>query len=140
MCSRWRSVTNSEAERKTLRYQGVTMRPSVWELNPGYEQIAVALVRAVLAPGARGRYLAVQWRSEDWQANARKPRESDNATHSMVQCARWAAAPCRTVSADLSPHRQPISAKAPCRTVCTSLDLASHGAGFQLMHTIASSP
>ncbi len=91
----WRSVTNNEAERKTLRYQGVTMRPSAWELNPGYEQIAAALIGGAMAPRARGRYLAVQWRTEDWQAQMRKRRggRAENASHprAMVQCARWAA-------------------------------------------------
>ena len=90
-----RSVTNNEAERKTLRYQGVTMRPSAWELNPGYEQIAAALIGGAMAPRARGRYLAVQWRTEDWQAQMRKRRggRAENASHprAMVQCARWAA-------------------------------------------------
>ena len=43
------------------------MRPSVWELNPGFEHLAVSLLGAATRTASRGRYLAVQWRSEDWQ-------------------------------------------------------------------------
>tara|TARA_B110001452_G_scaffold204735_1_gene174713 strand:+ start:8459 stop:8860 length:402 start_codon:yes stop_codon:yes gene_type:complete len=63
----WRSVTNAEAARDRLRYEGATMRPSVWELNPGFEHLAVSLLGAATRTASRGRYLAVQWRSEDWQ-------------------------------------------------------------------------
>ena len=39
--------------------------------NHGYGQLAVAIIGATMAPAARGRYLAVQWRSEDWQVQRR---------------------------------------------------------------------
>jgi hypothetical protein len=61
----WRSVTNAEALRigHALPYQGVSLRPSTWELNPGYELIAVQLIAGLMDPSAGGRFLAVQWRS-----------------------------------------------------------------------------
>ena len=145
----WRSVTNTEAARNQLRYEGATMRPSVWELNPGYEHLAVSLLGAATPTTSRGRYLAVQWRSEDWQVrqtfwsralaaacalacahtrpealprltftlhhasfvprllqvqlgsadSERRKRAVANESHTMRQCALWAAQRIRVVMA-----------------------------------------
>jgi hypothetical protein len=96
----WRSVTNREADGRSLRYQGHPMRSSWWELNPGYERVAVSLIDATLPPAARGRYLAVQWRTEDWHvpygrgrhANASAaPKLNHTAAAALLECAGWAA-------------------------------------------------
>ena len=91
----WRSVTNSEAaaERKMLPYEGFRLSPASFELNPGYDRLALYLVATLLAP-ASGRYLAVQWRSEDWHRNYRDNGNSQNRTAAAAlrACAGWAAA------------------------------------------------
>lgn len=91
----WRSVTNSEALRDAnLPYQGVALRPSAWELNPGYELIALQLIGGLMDERANGRFLAVQWRSEDWQKQL--PKSIDPASPDALRgCANWAAARIR---------------------------------------------
>ena len=71
----WRSVTNHEALRTgvALPYRGVSLRPSTWELNPGYELVAIQLIAGLMEPSANGRFLAVQWRSEDWHKQVEHP-------------------------------------------------------------------
>ena len=88
----WRSVTNREALRDApLPYRGVHVRPSVWELNPGYELVALQLIAGLMDPSARGRFLAVQWRSEDWHRQL--PKSVDPAHPDALRpCATWAAA------------------------------------------------
>ena len=93
----WRSVTNSEALRigQALPYKGVSLRPSTWELNPGYELIAIQLIAGLMDPQAGGRFLAVQWRSEDWQKQVRSYGGDPSAPDALHACARWAAAHIR---------------------------------------------
>ena len=88
----WRSVTNREALRdsSTLPYQRMGLKPSVWELNPGYELIALQLIGGLMDPAAGGRFLAVQWRSEDWHKQL-KGVDSSSPT-ALQDCAHWAAA------------------------------------------------
>ena len=71
------------------------MLPHRWELNPGYELIALQLISALIEPG--GRFLAVQWRSEDWhKQRSPKDRGPDDAADArrpdaLAACAAWAA-------------------------------------------------
>ena len=92
----WRSITNSEALRDaTLPYQGVHLRPSSWELNPSYELIALQLIAGLMDPAANGRFLAVQWRSEDWQKQLRGGADHSSAD-ALKPCAEWAVSHIRS--------------------------------------------
>ena len=60
----------------------------------------MSLIDATLPPAARGRYLAVQWRTEDWHvpygrgrhANASAaPKLNHTAAAALLECAGWAA-------------------------------------------------
>ncbi|KAL3931004.1 MAG: hypothetical protein SGPRY_001303 [Prymnesium sp.] len=108
----WRSVrlpdtqvSNKEIEREDskLPHEGLGLRPSTWELNPGYEAIASSLLAQLGGPANQrtGKsLLAVQWRSEDWEYND-KPRPNEVANYSVVEslsrCALWAARRVRGV-------------------------------------------
>ena len=98
----WRSVTNTEALRDaTLPYQGVPLRPSSWELNPAYELLALTLIHGLMDPEANGRFLAVQWRSEDWQKQVRGGASAAAAPDALRPCAQWAAA---RIKAEMAKH------------------------------------
>ena len=87
----WRSVTNGEILRDAnLPYQGVSLRPSSWELNPSYELLALHLIHGLMDPHAKGRFLAVQWRSEDWQKQVRGGASAAAAPDALRPCAQWA--------------------------------------------------
>ena len=59
-----------------------------------YELIALQLLAGTLDPAAKGRFLAVQWRSEDWQKQV--PKSVDPASAEALRpCANWAASRIR---------------------------------------------
>lgn len=96
----WRSVRNREAlSERPLAYKGVSMRPSIWELNPSYERLALQLVAALIAPGADGRFLAIQWRSEDWHRQLRGGDANASDPEALMPCAEWAASHARAIMA-----------------------------------------
>jgi hypothetical protein len=57
-----------------------------------YELVAIQLISGLMDPAAHGRFLAVQWRSEDWQKQLKSSAGTPtDAAHALRPCAEWAA-------------------------------------------------
>ena len=78
-------------EDATLPYYGIVLRPSHFELNPGYELVALQLIDAFMQPHGATRLLAIKWRSEDWRVHSGHYGSVANATDNFRVCAGWAA-------------------------------------------------